>query len=58
MFQAVTKDDDLFGDSTDIFAGVGAAKPKEKKVKKKSSAAPKKTIFNDDIGTRYNDYNN
>ena len=47
--KAMTKDEDLFDDKTDIFDDIPKAKPKEKKVKKKT-AAPKKQIFKDDIG--------
>lgn len=42
-----TKDEDLFKDDTDIFAGVPAAKPKEKKKKKTTE---KKSLFKDDDG--------
>lgn len=48
--KVVTKDEDLFADNTDIFSDIPKAKPKEKKPKKKTSTAPKKTIFKDDIG--------
>ncbi|XP_052763862.1 WASH complex subunit 2-like isoform X2 [Mya arenaria] len=48
--KAMTKDEDLFADDTDIFSNIPKAKPKEKKTKKKKDlAAPKKTIFKDDI---------
>ena len=37
-------DDDLFGDSGDIFSDI-PSKPKDKKKKKSSTAAPKEDIF-------------
>ena len=37
-------DDDLFGDSGDIFSDI-PSKPKEKKKKKSATAAPKEDIF-------------
>lgn len=48
--KVVTKDEDIFTDGTDIFSDLPQAKPKEKKPKKKASAAAKKTVFKDDIG--------
>ncbi|KAK7091909.1 hypothetical protein V1264_009526 [Littorina saxatilis] len=45
--KASTKDEMLFKDDTDIFAGLPAAKPKEPKKKKK--VGEKKGIFKDDV---------
>ncbi|ELT97183.1 hypothetical protein CAPTEDRAFT_196064 [Capitella teleta] len=42
--KAVTKDENLFNDDTDIFADIPAKKPKEKKAKKSG-----KSLFSDDV---------
>ncbi len=46
--KAVTKDEDLFKDDTDIFADLPPSKPKEKKKTKKATES--KSIFSDDVG--------
>ena len=46
--KALTKDEDLFKDDTDIFADLPPSKPKEKK--SKSKKAESKSIFKDDVG--------
>lgn len=46
--KAVTKDETLFKDDTDIFADLPAAKPKENKKKKKTTE--KKVVEQKDIG--------
>ena len=46
--KAVTKDEDLFKDDTDIFADLPPSKPKEKK--SKSKKAESKSIFKDGVG--------
>ena len=49
--KAVTKDEDLFKDDTDIFADLPPSKPKEKK--SKSKKAESKSIFKDDVGKNW-----
>ena len=49
--KAVTKDEDLFQDDTDIFADLPPSKPKEKK--SKSKKAESKSIFKDDVGKNW-----
>ncbi|KAL5014840.1 hypothetical protein ScPMuIL_009110 [Solemya velum] len=46
--KAVTKDEDLFKDNTDIFADIPQPKPKEKK-KKRATVKSGKKIFKEDI---------
>ena len=46
--KAVTKDEDLFNDDTNIFDDLPVTKPKEKKSSRKK--AEKKSVFKDDIG--------
>ena len=48
--KAATKDESLFKDDTDIFADIPAAKPKEKKGKKKTKGGGEKSMFKDDVG--------
>ena len=50
--KAVTKDEDLFKDDTDIFADLPPSKPKEKKLKSKK--AESKSIFKDGVGKNWN----
>ena len=49
--KAVTRDEDIFADDTDIFADLPASKPKSKKTRAMTSTGPTKSLFSSsDVG--------
>lgn len=48
--KAVTKEEKLLADSTDIFSDIPDPAPKEPKKKAPKKVTEKKTVFKDDVG--------